>query len=70
MREKATDGWTPQSEIDPFMGCPICGKTFDMRDLSEVLGVIYKGKRSRKSAKLRRGRLSPTTPKPDRAGDL
>lgn len=29
-------GWKPQSELDHFMTCPVCGRVFDCRDLGKV----------------------------------
>ena len=37
---KDADG-VAKTEADHFMKCPGCGKWFDMRDLSQVLGHVH-----------------------------
>lgn len=37
------DGWTPQTELEHFMPCPVCGAVFDMRDLSAVFEHWHEG---------------------------
>lgn len=34
-------GPQPQSEADHYIRCTICGETFDMRDLGQVLDHLH-----------------------------
>jgi hypothetical protein len=34
-------GWRPQDTLEHFATCAICGATFDMRDLSQVLEHVH-----------------------------
>ncbi|WP_029583039.1 hypothetical protein [Bradyrhizobium sp. URHD0069] len=36
-------GWTPTTEQDHFMKCPVCHHEFDMRDLSQALEHWHNG---------------------------
>lgn len=36
-------GWTPQTELEHFMQCPVCGEWFDMRDLGKALEHWHEG---------------------------
>lgn len=36
-------GWTPKTELEHFMQCPVCQKFFDMRDLSAALDHWHDG---------------------------
>ena len=33
--------WEPRCEADHFITCTICGETFDMRDLGQVLDHLH-----------------------------
>jgi hypothetical protein len=35
--------WTPQTEQDHFIRCPICHKWFDMRKLEEAFEHVHDG---------------------------
>ena len=37
------DGWTPQTELEHFMQCPVCDQMFDMRRLDQVAQHIHDG---------------------------
>lgn len=36
-------GWKPESELDHFMKCPVCGEVFDMRNLGQAMEHIHDG---------------------------
>ena len=36
-------GWKPESELDHFMKCPVCGEVFDMRKLEQAIMHIHEG---------------------------
>jgi hypothetical protein len=36
-------GWTPAGEQDHILECPVCGQTFDMRDLGQALDHWHDG---------------------------
>jgi hypothetical protein len=36
-------GWAPAGEHDHFPECPVCGQTFDMRDLGQALDHWHDG---------------------------
>jgi hypothetical protein len=40
-REGKRQGPAPQNETDHFITCTICGETFDMRDLGQVLDHLH-----------------------------
>lgn len=35
--------WTPQTELDHLMRCPVCHKWFDMRKLEEAFEHMHDG---------------------------
>lgn len=37
-------GWTPKTELENFMECPVCGKMFDCRQLDQVMNHLHGGK--------------------------
>lgn len=37
------DGWTPITELEHFMRCPVCGETLDCRDLGRALKHWHDG---------------------------
>lgn len=37
------DGWTPSSEADHFIECPVCKERLDMRDLGQALDHWHEG---------------------------
>lgn len=46
--------WTPQSEMDHFMKCPVCGEIFDVRKLEQAIMHIHDGPENKKPRPSRR----------------
>jgi uncharacterized C2H2 Zn-finger protein len=46
-KRRKPDGWTPRSDDDHFMRCPVCHKWFDMRDLVQAFGHVHDGPQDR-----------------------
>lgn len=36
-------GWTPLTELEHFMQCPVCGEMLDCRDLAQALKHWHDG---------------------------
>jgi hypothetical protein len=47
-------GWTPQTELEHFMRCPVCHKWFDMRDLVEAFEHYHDGPELQQNEKAQR----------------
>lgn len=37
------DGWTPQTELEHFMKCPVCHEWFDCRDPANIAQHWHEG---------------------------
>jgi hypothetical protein len=36
-------GWTPKTELEHFMTCPVCGEVFDCRKLEQAIMHMHDG---------------------------
>jgi hypothetical protein len=36
-------GWQPQTELEHFIQCPVCGEWFDCRDLGAAMSHLHDG---------------------------